>query len=289
MTVPTNFVATSGTGASPITADNFNSLVQGGMLLATARGFSGVQNQEISLIGNVSTNDGGQGNFVWTLGTGTDDGGVTTIVPTGNTSGYWARITLGTTTTLASLTVTGATSLAGLTASGNVSVSGTTTLTGALTAPSISFSGTNGIVGTVTNNNATAGSVGEYVSSTIASGSAVSLTTVTPANITSISLTAGDWDVWLDANFLGGSSTTVASLQATINTISATLSTTPGNFTDIGYVSGAIFSIVTTETLKVGIVRYSLASTTTVYGVAEASFGTSTLAVYGILRARRVR
>jgi hypothetical protein len=54
-------------------------------------------------------------------------------------------------------------------------------------------------------------------------------------------------------------------------------------------VSGAIFSIVTTETLKVGIVRYSLASTTTVYGVAEASFGTSTLAVYGILRARRVR
>jgi len=289
MTVPTNFVATSGTGASPITADNFNSLVQGGMLLATARGFSGVQNQEISLIGNVSTNDGGQGNFVWTLGTGTDDGGVTTIVPTGNTSGYWARITLGTTTTLASLTVTGATSLAGLTASGNVSVSGTTTLTGALTAPSISFSGTNGIVGTVTNNNATAGSVGEYVSSTIASGSAVSLTTVTPANITSISLTAGDWDVWLDANFLGGSSTTVASLQATINTISATLSTTPGNFTDIGYVSGAIFSIVTTETLKVGIVRYSLASTTTVYGVAEASFGTSTLAVYGILQARRVR
>ena len=289
MTVPTNFVATSGTGASPITADNFNSLVQGGMLLATARGFSGVQNQEISLIGNVSTNDGGQGNFVWTLGTGTDDGGVTTIVPTGNTSGYWARITLGTTTTLASLTVTGATSLAGLTASGNVSVSGTTTLTGALTAPSISFSGTNGIVGTVTNDNATAGSVGEYVSSTIASGSAVSLTTVTPANITSISLTAGDWDVWLDANFLGGSSTTVASLQATINTISATLSTTPGNFTDIGYVSGAIFSIVTTETLKVGIVRYSLASTTTVYGVAEASFGTSTLAVYGILQARRVR
>lgn len=92
MTVPSNFVATSGTGAAAISSDNFNSLLQAGMTLALARGFSGVQNQEIHLIGYVSNNDGGEGNFVWTIGTGTDDGGITTIVPTGNTAGYWARI-----------------------------------------------------------------------------------------------------------------------------------------------------------------------------------------------------
>ncbi len=91
MTVPSPTVATTGTGAAAITADNFNSYQIGGMKLADARGFSGVQNQTIYLVGYSANNDGGQGNFVWTLGTGTDDGGITTIVPTGNTSGYWAR------------------------------------------------------------------------------------------------------------------------------------------------------------------------------------------------------
>jgi hypothetical protein len=98
MGVPSPNVATSGTGAAPITADNFNSYLCAGMTLSAARAFSGVQNQEIHLIGYTSTNDGGQGIFVWTLGTGIDDGGLTTIVPTGNTAGYWARVANGSTT-----------------------------------------------------------------------------------------------------------------------------------------------------------------------------------------------
>ena len=92
MSVPANLVYTQGTGSPPITADNLNTFQQIMPTLAGARGFSGVQNQGIYLQGYVSANDGGQGNFVWIIGTGTDDGGITTIVPTGNTSGYWSRI-----------------------------------------------------------------------------------------------------------------------------------------------------------------------------------------------------
>ena len=49
-----------------------------------------------------------------------------------------------------------------------------------------------GIVGTTTNNNANTGSWGEYLTNAT---TGTSLTANTPANATSVSLTAGDWDV----------------------------------------------------------------------------------------------
>lgn len=52
------------------------------------------------------------------------------------------------------------------------------------------------ITGTATNDNAASGSVGQFVTSVIASGSPVSLTSGVVSDITSISLTGGDWDVW---------------------------------------------------------------------------------------------
>src|SRR5882757_8502056 len=52
---------------------------------------------------------------------------------------------------------------------------------GAASATSVTFSSTSGIIGTTTNDSAAAGSVGEIISSVIASGSAVSLTNSTPA------------------------------------------------------------------------------------------------------------
>ena len=93
MSVPSNIVYSQGTGAPAVTADNLNTLIQVVSNLAGARAFSGTQNQQIFMQGSSSINDGGQGTFAWVLGTGTDDAGVTTIVPTGNTSGYWSRIT----------------------------------------------------------------------------------------------------------------------------------------------------------------------------------------------------
>jgi len=92
MGVPYNLVYTQGTGAPPISADGLNTFIGTITSLANVRGFSGTQNQQIFLQGYSAANDGGQGNFVWIVGTGTDDGGITTIVPSGNTSGYWSRI-----------------------------------------------------------------------------------------------------------------------------------------------------------------------------------------------------
>lgn len=152
------------------------------------------------------------------------------------------------------------------------------------TAPTINQAN---LVGTTTNNNAAAGSVGEVISSTIVSGSAVSLTTATPANITSISLTAGDWDVWFEAYFKVAATTTVTLLLGSISTTTATINQVSSAFGTL-YYPGSVLGAAESS-VPVGPMRQSLAGTTTIYAVGYAAFGVSTCDGYGILRARRVR
>jgi hypothetical protein len=143
------------------------------------------------------------------------------------------------------------------------------------------------LVGTTTNDNANAGNVGEFISSNVAIGSAVSLTTATPANVTSISLTAGDWDVRGNIGFSEAGTTTSTSQIAAIGQTSATLPTAPNggcyNSNSGSGVTGAGFVMST------GSCRVTLASTTTLYLVAQANFAISTNAAYGFIGARRVR
>jgi len=143
------------------------------------------------------------------------------------------------------------------------------------------------IVGTTTNNNAAAGSVGEFVSATVLSGSAVSITTATAANVTSVSLTAGDWDCrGTIANNPAG--TTVTSVVAGwMSTTSATLPTSPNNggITIINSVSNAGAAY----TIPIGVERFSLSGTTTVFLSGQSTFTTSTSALYGFIGCRRVR
>ena len=140
--------------------------------------------------------------------------------------------------------------------------------------------------GTTTNDNAAAGFVGELIESEILVGSAVPQTTGTSVNITSVSLTAGDWDVFGSyfTNMAGG--TTPTGFEVAIHTVSATLPTRPNkgagvmmNCSGVGQNYG----------MPVGRKRLSLSGTTTVYLVASASFTGSTLSGYGYLGARRVR
>lgn len=144
------------------------------------------------------------------------------------------------------------------------------------------------IPGTTTNGNATAGNIGEYISSSIASGSAVVLTSATPANVTSISLTGGDWDVWGTVGFVAAGSTTATIFEGGINSISATLPTPPGAgaYTQVGLSVGAG---VTEPVFSVGSTRISLASTTTIYLVAQSTFAASTMSAFGFIGARRRR
>ncbi|CAN5462726.1 hypothetical protein BH20VER3_BH20VER3_00940 [soil metagenome] len=65
------------------------------------------------------------------------------------------------------------------------------------------------VAGVTDGSNAAAGKVGEYLSSVVASGSGVSLTSGAVANITSLALTAGDWDVWAQGGIVGVSGSTV--------------------------------------------------------------------------------
>ena len=140
------------------------------------------------------------------------------------------------------------------------------------------------IKGTGTNDNATAGYVGEYVTSNVPVGSSVSLTNSTPANVTSISLTAGDWDVVGNLFFtIGGTCTTI---DGQINTTSATF----GDASVLLNVSKNTSGVsLTNSGYTVPYVRVLVNTTTTVYLVGQATFSTSTVTACGTISARRVR
>lgn len=149
-------------------------------------------------------------------------------------------------------------------------------------------SSTAGIVGTTTGNNANAGSVGEFISSQVLVGSAISLTTATPANVTSISLTAGDWDVSGSVCFHPASTTASTVNIATMNTTSATLPTAPNSGGEFALTS-SIASNVGDYCLPTGSMRQNVSGSTTVWLIAESVFNTSTNAAYGFIGARRRR
>jgi hypothetical protein len=163
-----------------------------------------------------------------------------------------------------------------------------------VTAPTIGvggsgqISGANGgvaITGSNTNDSAAAGYVGEYKSSVVASGSAVSLTNNVAANITSLSLTAGDWDVWGTTDFSISSGSN--SLAGWINTVSASQPASPNGASVAQTTTSS--SLTGTNGLAVGMTRISISTTTTVYLSATASFIAGTVSAFGFLGARRVR
>lgn len=163
----------------------------------------------------------------------------------------------------------------------------TLAVTGAITP-----SQTAGIVGTTTNNNANAGSVGEMVSSSVAVGSAVSLTNASGAftgkTITSISLTAGDWDVFGSVGINMAATTNFTASAGGINTVNDTLNSAYEEETRFAYGAGGfvpnnVFSFAFPTT------RVSIASTTTYYLIGYASFSISTATAFGRITARRVR
>lgn len=145
------------------------------------------------------------------------------------------------------------------------------------------------IVGTTAVGNAAAGSVGEYVSSIIASGSAVALTTGNTANVTSISLTAGDWDIWGNTFFLPAATTNVTFCLGGWNTASATLSFVADKANIVTYTSGGVVTGGVNIAGGMFQGRLNISSTTTVYLVAQGNFTVSTLSAWGSIQARRVR
>jgi hypothetical protein len=142
--------------------------------------------------------------------------------------------------------------------------------------------------GEPTTGNATAGNVGELISSTIAAGSAVSLTTGTIANITSIVLTAGDWWVWGTSNYTGNAATTLTFTDGSTSTTSVTQDVTPGRRCSSFYNGATVFASIDV-TCPISGSRFSVSTNTTVFLVGRANFGTNTCSGYGAIFARRMR
>ena len=137
------------------------------------------------------------------------------------------------------------------------------------------------VIGTTTNDSAAAGYIGEVVTSTVASGAGVSLVNATAKTVTSISLTAGDWDVFgmvgtfasvAIAQGLGG-------LSSTNNTIG-----TEDQTIRFGPVTGQ-----STNATAFPTTRVSLAGSATYYLIVTAYFSSGTCVGFGRITARRAR
>lgn len=143
------------------------------------------------------------------------------------------------------------------------------------------------IPGTLTNDSAAAGRIGEFSESNIASGSAVAIGSSSlgaATNITSLALTPGDWNVWVDAHCSIGAGTTVANFIAGLHTSSGARGGEEMFRTGVGLAGAA------TESVTIGPIRVSISSNTTYYYNMAASWsGGAGVSGFGALRARRAR
>ena len=134
--------------------------------------------------------------------------------------------------------------------------------------------------------NASAGQIGEVMSASVAA-IATGLTSGSPLNVASVTLTPGDWDVRGSYVLSGTGSTTFTVANCGFNTVSATLPasnlyntrnsstfTPPNNI----YASAEVPSQ-----------RINVSAATTIYLVAQATFAASTAGAGGTITARRMR
>jgi len=141
------------------------------------------------------------------------------------------------------------------------------------------------INGVSNGSNAAAGSVGEYITNST-TGTSIP-TSGTVVNATSVSLTAGDWDVVCSITFAPAASPSYTAINAGVSTTSVTF---PAPNTGGAYGSSFVASSNTAgQIVSTPPARVSIAATTTTYCVATAAFSAGTMTVNGFIRARRVR
>lgn len=140
--------------------------------------------------------------------------------------------------------------------------------------------------GRTSNSAPSAGMLGEEIRSAVGAGSAVSLTTNTAANVTSISLTPGIWDINGALSFSANATTNTTEVLISVSAVSATVD---GNYGDASFVFDTLNGIVRfAPSIYVPQFRVSLSATTTYYLVARSTFTVSSTVVYGRISAVRV-
>ena len=280
----------------------------------TSTGSLKINGDTLSLAGNLSTTGAYTSNFTFTGATSVTFPTSGTLVTSTSLAGTYATVAsptfTGTVTipnialsggAITGTTISGSTgSFTTLAASSTVSGTGfstylasppaigtTTSAAGKFTTlqatSTITPSTTSGIVGTTLADNAQAGSVGEYLTAT---GTATTISTNSSINLTSISLTAGDWDV--SGTALITSSAGYNPIDIGVSTTSNTLVTAPTNGQTVSFAltSSNLFG---SATYAVGPARINVSTTTTVYLIAYLLSSSGTNTGTGFIRARRVR
>ena len=142
------------------------------------------------------------------------------------------------------------------------------------------------LVGVTNGSDALAGQIGEVISSVVASPG-VTLTTAVNANVTSIALTAGDWDVQGEVWF--AQSANLTQIQAGITPVSSVIPTSPPTIDRAVVVINATLTGGARECVGLRTCRVSLSAGATYYLVGSAVFASGTASAYGNIWARRVR
>lgn len=126
----------------------------------------------------------------------------------------------------------------------------------------------------------------KFISSNVAVGSAVSLSTGVAANVTSIALPPGDWDISGTVGFSAGALTTATAFVAGISQSTGVLPTGPAGLAQFGISlsAGGVDPIFPAGNLQI---INATSGNITVYLVAQSTFATSTMAAYGYIQARR--
>lgn len=222
---------------------------------------------------NATFTGGVTGNVVGNL---TGNAGTATALQTARTIGISGSVT-GT-----------ATSFDG---TANIIIPATITSGATITSPVLAGTATGSLISSViqgvTDGSAAAsGFMGQVVTSTIAVGSAVVLTTTITATVTSISLPAGEWYVNGQVDYRAAAATSITILTQGISQTIAL----GGQDTFSRSIMGAV---VPTASNDFGIPirgqRIVLTATTPIYLVAAATFTVAALSAYGTIEARRIR
>lgn len=160
----------------------------------------------------------------------------------------------------------------------SVTINNTLSVTGVATfTPAVVFSG--GIRGATDNTSGYTGTVGEFLSVNIST--AVSLVNSTAVNIGSLSLSAGDWDVYGSAYITGASMTNVV---ITLGTAPAALPPNPWvRYQLAGLTIGTAFAGPAPPQ------RFSSGSAMTIYLIGWAAFASGSVTATGNIWARRAR
>lgn len=169
-----------------------------------------------------------------------------------------------------------------------------TCLTGSLTYTNPTED-TAAIVGraTKTNDEAEAGEIGELIYSTVPIVSAVSLINGIAKDVTTITLTPGDWDVSGQVNRIW-TGTTCQIMSTGLGVVADTLLTQAGGSgvgPDCLIQQNQTFgtAITGTQGQRIGPVKVSVAVDTVIHLVAKDTASAGSVSAYGTLRARRVR